>query len=282
MEKNEKIKKIIFTIVLIIIALCSILAISPLVSSPEFHSETIQILDAKKMNVVGWTTGTVGAATALAAVPGDATTPLANQILQLSSYFIIVIGAIFLEKILLTLTGYLAFTFLIPISCILFVLYQYINKNILKVLAIKLCIFGLVIFLVVPISVKVSSIIENTYQVSINQSIEDINDIENIDENASQKSEEKNGWDAFTSKVQDTMSNIGNTASNAIKKGEKMVSSLIDTIAVFIITSCIIPIVILLTFIWIIKIIFNITIPKDNVRNSIKNTKIFKINKKQQ
>lgn len=271
MEKNEKIKKIIFTIVLIIIALCSILAISPLVSSPEFHSETIQILDAKKMNVVGWTTGTVGAATALAAVPGDATTPLANQILQLSSYFIIVIGAIFLEKILLTLTGYLAFTFLIPISCILFVLYQYINKNILKVLAIKLCIFGLVIFLVVPISVKVSSIIENTYQVSINQSIEDINDIENIDENASQQSEEKNGWDAFTSKVQDTMSNIGNTASNAIKKGEKMVSNLIDTIAVFIITSCIIPIIILLTFVWIIKIIFNITIPKDNVRNSIKN-----------
>ena len=280
MEKNETIQKITLTIILLIVALCSIFVISPIVSKPEFHSKTIQILDDKKMNVVGWSTGTVGAATAIAAIPGDATTPLANQILQLNSYFIIVIGAIFLEKILLTLTGYVTFYFLIPISCILFALYQYINKNILKILSMKLCIFGLVIFLVVPISVKVSSIIENTYQVSVNQSIEEIKNIESTNENSSQESESKSGWDALTSKVQGTISNIGNAASTAIKKGEKMVSNLIDTIAVFIITSCVIPIVILLTFVWIIKIIFNITIPIENVKNPMKNTKFFKIKKK--
>lgn len=276
MGNNIKLRKIIITISLLIIILLSIFIVSPLVTSSEFHSKTIEILDAKKMSVVGWTTGTVGAATAIAAIPGDATTPLANQILQLSSYFIIIIGAIFLEKILLSLTGYLAFTFLIPIACVLFIVYQYFNKNILKVLAIKLGAFGLVIFLVVPISVKVSSIIENTYQASLNQSIEEINSIDTSKENSQQ---EKEGWNAFTSKVQDAVTNIGDAASNTIKKGEKMVSNLIDTIAVFIITSCIIPIVVLISFIWIIKIIFNITIPTTNVTNSIKKFKFKKVNK---
>ena len=37
------------------------------------------------------------------AVPGDATTPIANQVSELSSYLLLVTGVILLEKILLTL-----------------------------------------------------------------------------------------------------------------------------------------------------------------------------------
>ena len=106
-------KNIIATIVAIIIALVSIFAVAPLTKSYKFHSNSIQALDDKKVTVTELTVAAVGVSTALAAIPGDATIPLANQIMDLSSYLLIVIGVIFLEKILLTLTGYVSFTFVI-------------------------------------------------------------------------------------------------------------------------------------------------------------------------
>ena len=54
--------------------------------------------------------------------------------------------------------------------------------------------------------------------------------------------------------------------SELVKKGEKALSNFIDAIAVLLITSCAIPVIVLLFLIWIIKMIFgiNISIPKRN------------------
>ena len=94
MEKNLILKRTICSIALLILALTSIFAISPKVSSAKFHEKTIKSLDDKKMTVMQITAGAAGTATALALIPSDATTPLANQILKLSSYLLIVIGTI--------------------------------------------------------------------------------------------------------------------------------------------------------------------------------------------
>ena len=97
MERNIILKKTVGAIVLLIIALTSIFAISPVASSAKFHAKTIKSLDDKKVTVMKITAGAAGTATVLAAIPSDATTPLANQILKLSSYLLIVIGTIFLD-----------------------------------------------------------------------------------------------------------------------------------------------------------------------------------------
>lgn len=123
------------------------------------------------------TAATAATSTAIAALPSDATTPLANKIMGLSSYLLIIVGVIFLEKILLTLTGYVAFSWLIPISCLIYGIYLFVKNDVLRNLAIKLSIFGIAIFIVVPISVKVSNLIENTYETTINQTIEEAKNI---------------------------------------------------------------------------------------------------------
>lgn len=69
------------------------------------------------------TATSAAAATAIAAVPGDATTPVANKLADLTSYFLIILMVIFLEKYLVTLTGYAAFNSLIPVAVLLFVLW---------------------------------------------------------------------------------------------------------------------------------------------------------------
>ena len=265
MEKIDS-KKVIIIVVLLIIALVSVFGISKVASSPEFHAKAIQSLDEKKITVMELTAASAGVSMALALIPSDATTPLANQIMSLSGYLLIVIGAIFLEKILLTLTGYVTFTFLIPIACVLYGIYIFVPKEILKNLAIKLSAFGLIIFMVVPVSVQVSDLIEKTHETSINQSIEAAKNNEFVSEETSEQTEEKSGWEGFTSKVKDVVSNIGEGVLEWIHKGERVLSNFIDAIAVLIITSCIIPIAVLVFFIWIVKMIFGLNIPVPKIK----------------
>lgn len=269
--KNLNKKTIILMVILLVIILLSIFAISPLVSSPKFHTASIKVLDDKKMTVMGISTAAVTASVGLGLIPGDATTPIANQILQLSSKLIIVIGAIFLEKTLLTLTGYLTFTFIIPISCILFGIYVFTKKEFLKKLAIKLVAFGIIIVLVVPCSIQISKLIEATYNTTINQTIEDAKNAQSLAEDNSSQENQSNTGNSFTTKVKETISNIGEGTTKAVQKAGIMLNNFIDAIAVLIITSCVIPIVVLFVFTWIVKIIFNVNIPVSNIKKLMSN-----------
>ena len=266
---KENSKMIIKVFALLLIALLSIFVCSKPASSAEFHGNSIQLLDNKKVKIVELTAATAGAATAIALIPGDATTPIANQIAHLSSYLLIVVGAIFLEKSLLTLTGYITFNFIIPIACLLGVIYLFSKKKFLKGLSVKLATFGIVIFLVIPVSIQISNIVENTYKNSIDQTIEEANYIkENAKDTDEESTEENtNWWDGIMSNIENGISSAGNAVSGWVNKAENMLSKFIDAIAVFVITSCVIPILVILSFIWITKIIFGFNIPIQDKKN---------------
>ena len=255
MEKLN-LKNSLLTILLIIIALISILGIAPLAKSNKFHNNTIHSLDKKKITVTELTVACAGSSMALAALPGDATTPVANKIMDLSSYLLVIIGVIFLEKILLTLTGYVTFTFLIPISCVLLGIYIFWKCDILKKLAIKLSVFGIIIFITVPLSVQISNLIENSYQDTLNNA----KTTEIVAEE-----QEKDNDDSLLSKFKEGISNIGDNVSELVKKGEQTLSDFIDAIAILLITSCFIPIIVLIFLIWIIKMIFGINMSLLNI-----------------
>lgn len=270
MKEKLNVKNIFTVIVLIGIALISMLWISKIASSIEFHEETIKHLDEKKLTVMELTAATAGSATAIAAIPSDATTPLANQIMDMSSYLIVVIGVIFLEKILLTLTGKLTFLIIIPIACLLYAIYIFVQKEVLRNLAIKLAIFGIVIFTIVPISVKLSDFIEENYGTSITQTIESAKALESNEEEVKQEEQkEENWWNKITSTVSNAVSNIGEGVNELIEKGKLILSNFIDAIAILIITTCVIPIMVLFVLTWVIKIIFDITIPVKTIKPNL-------------
>ena len=270
MKEKLNVKNFFTVIVLIGIALISMLWISKVASSIEFHEETIKHLDEKKLTVMELTAATAGSATAIAAIPSDATTPLANQIMDMSSYLIVVIGVIFLEKILLTLTGKLTFLIIIPIACLLYVIYIFVQKEVLRNLAIKLAIFGIVIFTIVPISVKLSDFIEENYGTSITQTIESAKALESNEEEVKQEEQkEENWWNKITSSVSNAVSNIGEGVNELIEKGKLILSNFIDAIAISIITTCVIPIMVLFVLTWVIKIIFDITIPVKTIKPNL-------------
>lgn len=78
------------------------------------------------------------------------------------------------------------------------------------------------------------------------------------------------GW---LSKVKERIEKAGEGASNLVEKGKQALSNLIDGIAILLITSCIIPIAVLIFLLWIVKMIFNVNITIQNPKKFFKEKK---------
>ena len=232
--------------VLLAVALVSALWVARITSDPAFHASAITALDEKKVTVMELTAATAAGSVAISAIPGDATTPIANQISDLSGYLLIVVGAIMLEKLLLSLTCYAAFQFLIPIACVLGIVYLFAHIEWCRVLARKLALFGIVICLIVPASIQVTRIVDETFQIQ-----QTVDDAEQAVEQPAD-TEEEGSWFSQIGEA------ITGTVSDAVDQAEAALSRFIDAVAALLITTCVIPIAVLLFFAWVTKLIFGI------------------------
>lgn len=245
-KRKWDVRKLAAAGVLLVVALVSALWLARVTSDPAFHASSIAALDEKKVTVMELTAATAAGSVAISAVPGDATTPIANQISELSGYLLIVVGAIMLEKLLLSLTCYAAFQFLIPIACVLGIVYLFAHIEWCRVLARKLALFGIVICLIVPASIQVTRIVDETFQIQ-----QTVDDAEQAVEQPAD-TEEEGSWFSQIGEA------ITGTVSDAVDQAEAALSRFIDAVAALLITTCVIPIAVLLFFAWVTKLIFGI------------------------
>lgn len=288
-------QKCITAAVLLLVAILSITVVGKYVSAPENHQKTIASLDEKKQTVMELTAASTVTSALITLLPGDTATPIAEKMADVSGYLLVVLCAIYLEKYLVTITGYVAFTYLIPIACGLWIFNLIFANATVRKLAAKLAVFGLAISLVVPASVKISDLIGDTYQAQIEATIEDAKNTQSILENSGVVDDDTNatettGTDAagtVTGNVQekennnsDSVSNIFDWAKDAIsgakdsvanvvenvtvstedlvQKVENSLNHFIEAVAVMIITSCVIPMLVLLLFFWMVKIVLDV------------------------
>ena len=168
--------------------------------------------------------------------------------------------AIFLEKYLLTITGFAAFKGLIPVACGAYILNALFGWKGLRPLAYKLAAFGLLIFLVIPVSLRLSDMIETTYQASIDAAIESAQETAETVESAagSEEAEDEGFWEGLISSITDGITGV--TSGIADKVGG-MVNDFMEALAVMLVTSCVIPVLVLLSFIWFAKILLAVDLP---------------------
>lgn len=238
--------------ILAALMLVSCFGLSKVLSSPEFHAGSIQALDKRKLTVMELTAATAVSSVAVAAIPGDATTPIADQIAELSGYLLIVTGIIMLEKFLLIWTGYFAFKFLIPAACVLGIVYQFVPRTALKQLAIRLGAFGLVICFIIPASLRVGDLFEEAFQFhqTVSNAEQATEDLQEEAEGASEK--QTGGISGWFSQIGDQ---ITSGATKAAEKAKEALNRFIDAIAVLVISNCVIPVLVLFLFLWLTKFI---------------------------
>lgn len=242
-------------IVLVLVAALSITFVTRVTSSPEYHEKRITELDKKKVLVMELSAAAAATSAAITLLPDDAGTPVAEKLADLSSYFLLITCAIYLEKYLLTISGYIAFTWFIPIGCLL-IGYALFRKNpSLKKLGIKLITFGLTMYLTVPISLAISGRIENTYSTSIQQTIDTAREtVEEIEDGAV---DGQDGLGAFVSRIWDGVSGMATKIRNTL-------NNFIEAIAVLIVTSCIFPILTFMCCMWVVQLIWGVDLGMPN------------------
>ena len=304
-------QKCITAVILLLVAILSITVIGKYASAPENHQKTIASLDEKKQTVMELTAASTVTSALITLLPGDTATPIAEKMADVSGYLLVVLCAIYLEKYLVTITGYVAFTYLIPIACGLWILNLIFANATLRKLAAKLAVFGIAIFLVVPASVKISDLIGDTYQAQIEATIEDARNTQNILENSGvadddddtnatetpgigttevpgtvtgnvQEKENNNSgsvsnifdWakDAISSakdSVANVVENVTISTEGLVQKVENSLNHFIEAVAVMIITSCVIPMLVLLLFFWMVKIVLDVDLSGAKIKGML-------------
>lgn len=253
---KSRIFSAVFVVVLICTALVSAFWAAPKYSDPVERKEAIEYLDEKRNTVLALTTASTTASTALTLLKDDWATPIANELAELSGYFMIILAAIVLEKYLITLSGLVVFQYIVPVACLLLIAYIFFrDMEWTKNLAIKLFAFGFALFFIVPASVQVCQVIESTYDTSIQAAIVSA---ENATVLAKDESKESKNI------ISNLFSSVSNAVETAVESVKNILNNFIEAIAIMLITSCVIPILMLVVFVWLINTLagLNITFPK--------------------
>jgi hypothetical protein len=223
----------------------SVTKVSDYASNPVNHEHEIAQTEENIETVLKLSAGAAAASVAITLLPSDVGTPIADQLADMSKYFLIILSALYLEKYLITLTGYITCTWLVPIVCAFLIAYFAANKKVLLQIALKVAMCAVAISLVIPASVKISDIIYETHEISVESTIDEMDNFEVPED------EDESILDKITGLVTSAV-------DNAIDRATSLVTDLIESLAVMLTISCLIPILVFVLMVWLIKTIFNI------------------------
>ncbi|WP_026521031.1 hypothetical protein [Butyrivibrio sp. VCB2001] len=232
-------KKIALVAVVLLAAVISFTIIAPWAADPVNHVSSIEKTENKISAVMTLSGGAAGASATLSVLPGDLCTPLATELAELAKYFLIILSALYLEKFLITISGYITFSVLIPLALIIVAAVIISGNKRFLSLAGKLAIIGVIIYLIVPASTMLSDKIYQTQEDTVAQTIEEYN---NLDISGDSDS--------------GIIGEITTITTNTIDKVTNFISDLTESLAVMIVTACIVPVLVFVLLVWIMKVMF--------------------------
>ena len=259
MKSNSSLKIILITVGCILIAALSFFFLAGILSSPETYSGIIRSIDDKVETVLKLTASSTAASAGITAIPGDAGTPIAEKLADFSEYGILILCVLYAEKYLLSILGSGVFKFIIPIACMLYPLGFFRDLEGIKPILKKIAIVSLALYFVIPLSVHISDRIYETYQASIDNTISAAEDLAEDAVIAGSSAEDQNA-------IQRIWSALSESASSLAERGAEILNRFIESLAVMIVTSCVIPILVLLFSLWIINQVFGFSIPAPSRR----------------
>ena len=259
MKSNSSLKIILITVGCILIAALSFFFLAGILSSPETYSGIIRSIDDKVETVLKLTASSTAASAGITAIPGDAGTPIAEKLADFSEYGILILCVLYAEKYLLSILGSGVFKFIIPIACMLYPLGFFRDLEGIKPILKKIAIVSLALYFVIPLSVHISDRIYETYQASIDNTISAAEDLAEDAVIAGSSAEDQNA-------IQRIWSALSDSASSLAERGAEILNRFIESLAVMIVTSCVIPILVLLFSLWIINQVFGFSIPAPSRR----------------
>ena len=246
LREDALLRKGLLCVLLLLLAVVSLLYVGDWAMKIDTHSQTIASIDEKVDMVMKLSAASAVASAGISAIPGDTATPIAEKLADFTEYFLLILCVLYSEKYLLTIMGAGTFRILIPLACALCLAGLFWNPKLLRRLAVKLAVIGLALYLVIPVSIRVSDAIYAAYEQNISAAITSAEELSRETEGLAEAGEDKGLLAAALERLSTTTEGLTNKASNILNR-------FVETLAVMIVTSCVIPILVLLFFLWVIK-----------------------------
>ena len=237
------------TLAIKILSLSLIAALSFFVASaklPEtdFVKDSLESVEASGNTVMRLSAATLSASLAISALPDDFATPLADSLADMNFYLVAILVALFLEKILIRYGINVAFTILIPLACFAGALFIVTRRNLLKSLAIRLCV------LASDLTVYVNDTIEETE-----------GGAGKLHEAMEGGAEDKTMFEKLSDLFQTAIRDI----SDLMLHFQNTIRKCMNSIAILILTNCLMPLLTFFVLRWILRELFQIAIPVPSV-----------------
>lgn len=267
-----------FIVALVVLALLSGFVARPHFADTKTWDSTIEVIDQKKGNVLALTTSCVALSAGITALPGDTGTPVAEQLAQLSGNLGIVLAVLYLEKYLLTILWSVGLGILIPFALVLFAVSlgihgRWSTSTVLRRVATRVLVVAVIGMALVPASVWVSQKVDETYRVSIEAAEQKAAEQKAADaasaaDSDSSKTSKKKTESTESKSVLEQLADGASGLVTSVTSGAKQmtdeivqqVTDLIEGVIVMIVTSCVIPLLLLAAFLWLGHVLLGIDI----------------------
>lgn len=246
-----------------ILSLCLVAALSFFVVTakmPEttFVKSSMESVEESSDTVMKLSAATLSTALAISALPDDFATPLAQSLSDMNIYFIAILVILFLEKILVRYGIQLAFAVLIPLACLIGVISVLTKKTFLKGFAARLCALALALAFVVPCSTHVTNVVAADMAVYVDSTIQE------TEGGADKLNEAMKGGDetkTLFEKLSDLLQTAIHDMSDLLLHFQNTIRKCMNSIAILILTNCLMPLLTFFILKWILKETFQIVIP---------------------
>ena len=251
MEKNMK--KILIVVVLIFLAVVSLFPVADRMTTAETYGGITASIDDKAETVLKLTAASTVASAGISAIPGDTATPIAEKLADFTEYFLLILSMLYAEKYLLTIISAGVFKILIPLICLLLAISVFWNPQSMKRLAAKVGIFAVVLLFAIPLSIKSSDLVYRTYENSINETITSA-------EEFSQDTAELSEAGQDQGRITTALKRLTQSVTELCDRAAEILNRFVESLAVLIVTSCVIPLLVLVFFLWLIRAVTGVQI----------------------
>lgn len=250
-------------LVLVLIGVFSFFVVTSWLPDRGFIKDSLESVEESSNTVMKFSAATLSTSLAISALPDDFATPLADSLADMNIYFIAILVMLHFEQLLIRYGVKLAFAIAIPAACGIGILSILLKKDLLKGIAARVAVLGLAVALVVPCSTHITNYIAADLTAYVENTIADTEDgADKLNEAMEGGAEEQTIFE----KLSDLFQTAINDMSNLMSHFQNTIRKCMNSIAILILTNCLMPLVNFFILKWILKETFHIAIPMPQMR----------------
>ena len=250
-------------LVLVLIGVFSFFVVTSWLPDRGFIQDSLESVEESSNTVMKFSAATLSTSLAISALPDDFATPLADSLADMNIYFIAILVMLHFEQLLIRYGVKLAFAIAIPAACGIGILSILLKKDLLKGIAARVAVLGLAVALVVPCSTHITNYVAADLTAYVENTISDTEDgADKLNEAMEGGAEEQTIFE----KLSDLFQTAINDMSNLMAHFQNTIRKCMNSIAILILTNCLMPIVNFFILKWILKETFHIAIPMPQMR----------------